>query len=50
MMTLAGLCTAHGIDLDSAAAIELKRLWASIDKVRAKQKMKPHNSPLPGPL
>jgi hypothetical protein len=47
MVTLAGLCTAAGIDMDSAAKRELERNWARIEAIRQKQANKPVGSPLP---
>lgn len=48
MVTLAALCLASGVDMDAAAEAELTRVWALIDKIRAKQAAKPKHSPLPG--
>jgi NTP pyrophosphatase (non-canonical NTP hydrolase) len=51
MNTLAALCLAHGIEMNEAAATEMKRVWGKIDKIRAKQAAKPKHSPLPeGPV
>lgn len=47
MNTIAMLGTAHGIDIDSAAATGLERCWANIEKTRAKRAAKPKFSPLP---
>lgn len=47
MTTLAALSLANGLDMDDAADVELARVWAKIDKIRAKQAAKPHGSPLP---
>lgn len=47
MVTLAGLCSASGINMDEAGDRELDRNWGRIDSIRAKQKSKPHGSPLP---
>jgi hypothetical protein len=47
MVTLAALCLAHQIDMDAAGETELARIWASIEKIRAKQAAKPKHSPLP---
>lgn len=46
MTTLAALCAANMLDMEYAGDIELKRIWANIDRVRAKQAAKPKNSPL----
>jgi hypothetical protein len=50
MTTLAALCTAADIDIGRQAVNELDRVStpAMIDRIREKQKSKPHNSPLPG--
>lgn len=45
MNTLAALCLAHGIDMDTAGDIELVRCWNNIEKIRAKQAAKPKHSP-----
>lgn len=47
MVTLAALCLAHGIELERAGEMELDRIWAKIDQIRAKQAAKPKHSPLP---
>lgn len=47
MVTLAGLCSATGVDLEQAANQELQRNWERIDTIRQKQAAKPHGSPLP---
>lgn len=47
MVTLAGLCQAHGLDMEINGATELARIWACIEKIRAKQAAKPKDSPLP---
>ena len=47
MNTLAALCLAHGVDLEEAAATEVARCWAKIDRIREKQKAKPRHSVLP---
>ncbi len=47
MVTLASLCSASGIHMDEAGAIELARNWERIETIRAKQQTKPHGSPLP---
>lgn len=47
MVTLAGLCSASGIDMLDAGEIELTRNWDRIDAIRAKRAAKPANSPLP---
>lgn len=46
-MTLAALCSASDIDMENAAQVELGRVEASIEKIRAKQAAKPRHSPLP---
>lgn len=47
MISLAALCRAQGIDMHEAGDVELLRVWARIDKIRAKQAAKPKHSPLP---
>jgi len=47
MVTLAGLCSASGINMDNAGDRELERNWDRIETIRAKQQAKPHGSPLP---
>jgi hypothetical protein len=47
MMTLAALCSAHGIKLDKAAWDERHRCWEQRKRIRAKQLSKPKGSPLP---
>jgi hypothetical protein len=48
IVTLAALCVAHGYNLEDLGEIELARAWSKIEQIRAKQKSKPKNSPLPG--
>jgi NTP pyrophosphatase (non-canonical NTP hydrolase) len=47
MVTLAALCLATGIDLDTAAEKELTRVWDKVETIRAKHFAKPKFSPLP---
>jgi hypothetical protein len=47
MVTLASLCSASDINMDKAGDRELERNWERIDVIRAKQRAKPHGSPLP---
>ena len=47
MNTLAALCSAVDIDMETAGDIELVRCWKNIDKIRAKQAAKPKYLPLP---
>lgn len=47
MVTLAALCSAIGVPMDSAAEKELERNWNRISAIRHKQATKPANSPLP---
>lgn len=47
MVTLAGVCSASGINMDEAGKRELERNWQRIETIRAKQQSKPHGSPLP---
>jgi NTP pyrophosphatase (non-canonical NTP hydrolase) len=48
MLTLAALCNAAGLDMNQAGEDELRRVWQRIEQIRAKQALKPRNSPLPG--
>lgn len=49
MTTLSTMCHVYGYDLETCALDELNRCEKNIDKIRAKQKSKPHAfSPLPG--
>ena len=47
MLTLAALCAAQGLDMHGAAELELKRVWAKLPQIRAKQAAKPKLYPLP---
>lgn len=47
MVTLASLCSATGLNMDEAGDRELARNWSRIEAIRAKQRSKPHGSPLP---
>lgn len=47
MTTLAALCAANGLDLESAAEAELARVWTKLEQIRAKQAAKPRGSALP---
>jgi len=47
MVTLAGLCSASGLDMLDAGETELARNWDRIDAIRAKRAARPANSPLP---
>jgi hypothetical protein len=47
MVTLAGLCSASGINMTEAAEQELERNWARIDAIRDKRASKRAGSPLP---
>jgi hypothetical protein len=47
LVTLAGLCTAMHIEMESAGNSELKRNWERINAIRDKQATKPQGSPLP---
>jgi hypothetical protein len=42
MTTLAILCTVHELDMNACGENELARIWTCIDKIREKQKHKPH--------
>lgn len=50
LVTLAALCGAQNIHMGVAAEAELSRIQRKevMEKIRAKQATKPHNSPLPG--
>jgi len=48
MVTLAILCSIHGIDMLDAGEVELTRAWKDIEKIRAKQAAKRSDSALPG--
>lgn len=45
MVCLAALCNQKGINMFEAAAVELKRVWPLMDKIRAKQAAKPRYNP-----
>jgi hypothetical protein len=47
MVTLAALCLANGLDMETAAETELARIWTKVEQIRAKQAAKPKHSPLP---
>lgn len=47
-VTLAALCHATHLDMETCGAAELDRVWRNVDKIRAKQASKPKFSPLPG--
>lgn len=47
MVTLAALCSAHGLDMAGCGEVELSRVWAKVEAIRAKQAAKPKHSPLP---
>lgn len=47
MLTLAGLCTAMGIDMDEASNAELSRVYTKLEEIRIKQANKPAFGPLP---
>ena len=47
MLTIAGYAGAHGLDMDQAGEMELARVWTKIDKIRAKQALKPVGASLP---
>lgn len=47
MVTLAALCLANALNMHGAGEIELTRIWANVEKIRAKQAAKPQFSPLP---
>jgi NTP pyrophosphatase (non-canonical NTP hydrolase) len=47
LITLAALCNAQNIEMQSAGNEELRRVWQKIDLIRSKQAAKPKHSPLP---
>lgn len=47
LTTLAALCEANNLDMNSCGEAELKRVWTKILEIRAKQAAKPPHSPLP---
>ncbi|MER8827189.1 hypothetical protein NKH73_13965 [Mesorhizobium sp. M0938] len=47
MITLAGYCLAHDLNMHEAGEAELARIWTKVDKIRAKQAAKPVGSALP---
>lgn len=47
MVTLAVLCVAAGLDMQTNGETELSRVWTMIEKIRAKQASRPKYSPLP---
>jgi hypothetical protein len=49
MVTLAALCHAKLMDMLDAGERELTRVWANMDRIRAKHASAPRFSPLPGP-
>lgn len=48
MVTLAALCAAADLSVVDCSETELRRCWANIERIRAKQATKPPSSPLPG--
>lgn len=49
LLTLAALTNSLGINEEEAQLKELERVWLKQETIRAKQRGKPTNSPLPGP-
>jgi hypothetical protein len=49
LVTLHALADHHGMDAEDAAEIELARCWSNIEKIRAKQRVKPSSSATPSP-
>lgn len=47
MVTLAALCNANKLDMQTCGRAELDRVWTKVEKIREKQKNKPKHSPLP---
>jgi hypothetical protein len=50
LVTLMALCNANGLTAELCGEIELERVYAKIEQIRAKQAAKPKHSPLPEPL
>lgn len=48
MVTLAGLCEAHRINLTEAMKLAVDECWMKFDRIRAKRATKPAFGPLPG--
>lgn len=46
MLTLAGWCLAHDIDMHAAAEDELARVWTKVEKIRANEAAKPQGDQL----
>jgi hypothetical protein len=46
LLTLAALCSAHGLSMIDCGETELARVWTKVEIIRAKQAAKPKNSPL----
>jgi hypothetical protein len=47
LTTLAGLCSAHGVDMLECGETELSRVWKKVEQIRKKQRNKPKVGPLP---
>ncbi len=47
MVTLAALCAANDLDMETLGWDELERVWVKIEKIREKQRQKPQFGPLP---
>lgn len=47
MVTLAALCNANKLDMETCGTSELERVWEKADSIREKRKNKPKHSPLP---
>lgn len=47
LLTLAALCSAHGIDMNRCGEGELARVWVKFYQIRSKQAAKPKIGPLP---
>jgi hypothetical protein len=47
MVTLAALCLANMMDMNTCGETELKRIWDKVAAIRDKQAKKPKHSPLP---
>jgi hypothetical protein len=48
LVTLAAFCAAHGVRMEAQGDWELARVWANLEKIRAKHAAKPRGSALPG--
>lgn len=47
MVTLAALCLANGLDMQTCGETELARIWTKVEAIRAKQAARPKDFPVP---